>query len=820
MLVVATLRHLEDWTTQARDLLDTALRHVENPQGLLDTFAWQLKAKAPAYAIDLLVGHLDRTFRDKEARLPRSEPLPADASQEDWMRWYMDREPAKTIKDVFHAASCVHVMGELAAAAPEHFLRGLLPWVAAVLSHAAEADDWHPAYRADHICDCSEQIGPVKELPHALRTASETLAVADPARFLALCADWLPSDLQTVHVILSYGYERLGRDSPHSVAAYILGDERRLLLGEAGDQNARSLALLRSIRATVGGADVQQLERAIQVSQVSSPSLERPLTARRAARTVNREHRLRLLQALPPALLSRRTLSHIEQEARVFGEVARGGRRVIGFKEVGSSMSAAQMERAADADVLRLFDELPDSTGFHHPTRFMEGGAIEAGRELAVMAKKQPERALALIERLAPQHNETPVGLALEALAQTDLSTARLCEAVATCHRRGFASEQFRDNAASALGRRAGDESTLPEDILDMFRAWLAEVPHGARTKPRLAPQDSSGSPPFLSGSSGFISLPAGNYTVLDTMLVALLSAKPPRAGEWIQLLNEHVERDENPCAWTALAHRLEHLRNCDSTDVTAFLSKLFVRYPEVLECTGGVHLLAWAAWWVEPSQTQSWLGMLAQSDWQHAPRAAGELIALLAIRSQPLPWAEEELRAIVCSQGAAGHALGAAEELMSLWHDPPARERACPHLCALVRRGDPSIDAVILSRLAHDDVGADDLALEVLNAFATRAAPLPMDCAHDIVSWLARLVHASPAVVHQLLAALVSTAAANRDAPIRLGGSSVELVNMALTLQRMPDFREQGLTLLEQLLELDLYGARGALDELDLAKR
>jgi hypothetical protein len=37
------------------------------------------------------------------------------------------------------------------------------------------------------------------------------------------------------------------------------------------------------------------------------------------------------------------------------------------------------------------------------------------------------------------------------------------------------------------------------------------------------------------------------------------------------------------------------------------------------------------------------------------------------------------------------------------------------------------------------------------------------------------------------------------------LGRSSVELVNMALTLQRMADFRERGLTLFEQLLELDL---------------
>ena len=387
-LVIGALRGLEDWTEQARDLLDAALHHVGHPEHVLDAFAWQLKSKAPVYAIELIARFLDRSFKAKEPSLPRSKPLPPDAPTDAWLRWYFDREPSKTIREIFKSASSsVHVLVELAEAEPETFLRTFLPWVAAVLSHAAEVDEWHPAYLPDHICDCSHRVGPTRELPQALRAASEALARVDPAKFLSLCSDWAASELQTIHVILSYGYERLGPADSRSVAACLLADPRRLKLGEAGDPDARSIALLQSIRETVSAEDTGALERAIHASEPSSQSLARPVTARRAARMINREHRLRLLQALPLAMLSAQTVSRIEQEARVFGAQGRVP-EPFEVKRIGSPMSAAQMEVAPDGDVLRLFEDLPDSEGLSAPEthdgrggRGSRTGARRAGEE-------------------------------------------------------------------------------------------------------------------------------------------------------------------------------------------------------------------------------------------------------------------------------------------------------------------------------------------------------------------------------------------------------------------------------------------------------
>ncbi len=818
-LVVGALRGLEDWTEQARDLLDAALQHAAHPEQVLDAFAWQLKGKAPGHAIELIARFLERNFKAREPTLPRSVPLSPDAPQDAWLRWYLDREPLKTIRDIFQSASsAIHVLVELAEAEPETFLRAFLPWVAAVLSHAAEADEWHPAYLADHICDCSHRVGPSRELPQALRAASEALARVDPAKFLILCSEWATSELQTIHVILSYGYERLGPADSRSVAAYLLADPRRLKLGEAGDPDARSIALLQSIRDTVSAEDAGALETAIHASEPSSQSLARPVTARRAARMINREHRLRLLQALPAAMLSDRTRSQIEQEARVFGENGRV-RGLTEVKRIGSPMSAEQMAAAEDNHVLQLFEDLPDSTGFQHPKRIMDGGAIEAGRELATLAKKLPGRAVALIDQLAPERNEIPVALAISALSETDMPTSDFCELVRSCNARGFSSGEFRDDAARALARRADSGEGLPEFIVNMLRGWLAEIPVGARTKPALTSDRNEGSPPFLLGGGGIFALPAGNFNVLDALLVALLSAKPPRTAELMSVLQEHVQRDEEPIAWRAFAHRLEHLRHCDKSSASEFIAELFRRYPEALECRAGVTSLAWAGWWADPSVVKTWLDLLARSAWEHAAEAVGELTALFAIRRQPLPWAEHDLRQIIASPHDPSQLLGAAELTADLWRDPARRARACPYLCDLVRLQQPAIDEIVLKRLAHDDVGVDDLAREVLQAFATRAEPVTVECSNDLISWLSTLVHAEPASVHQLLTSLLSALAKDPDS-MRIGFSAGELVNTALTLQRMPGLREQGLDLFEQLLALDLYGARGALDEIDSARR
>ena len=49
-----------------------------------------------------------------------------------------------------------------------------------------------------------------------------------------------------------------------------------------------------------------------------------------------------------------------------------------------------------------------------------------------------------------------------------------------------------------------------------------------------------------------------------------------------------------------------------------------------------------------------------------------------------------------------------------------------------------------------------------------------------------------------------------------RLFGAAEELIDLSITLQRLPAFRERGLDLFESPLELGVYGAREVLEDVD----
>lgn len=818
-LIVGVLRQLDVWTTAARDLLDSALIHLHDGGHLLDMFAWQLKEKSPAFAIELVVRNLERSFARQEPNLPQSSALPPGASSEEQLRWHFNREPAESIKKIFRAASNVHVLIELAQAEPEQFLIGFLPWVAKVLTHAADNDHRGLSYRVEYICDCSRGEGPVHELPHALRAASEALAKLAPITFLELCAKWDASDLHTIHVVLSYGREQLGQAFSHDISMYLVGDQRRLCLGEAGGHDTRTLALLEAIRQSVGAEDVEQLEIAILKAQRTLENSDRDAAGRLRARQLNREHRLRLLQRLPPGLLSPASRKLVEDECRVFGPVDRSGSWSTGVVQVGSPMSAGQMAQASDEHILGLFEELPDTTGFRHPSRILEGGAVEAGREFATFAKAQPERAIEIIGKLQPSFNEIPVAEAISALADSGLAASKLYDLIAACHDRGFASEQFRTDVARALTKRAAPDHGLPAEMIALLEGWLATVPTRARSQAREPPEEGSG-PPFIFSHGGVYGLPGGTYAILDALLVTLLSSQPPRAEEWLQSLTVHLARDDAPAIWNAFAHRLEWVRVCDKEASARFLDALFLRYPEAMESSHGVELMALASWWVEPAIMRGWIKSLSESSWQYAPHAEAELVTFLATRCSPDADAETQLAEFLELGASDERALGVAHVLMGMWADPATRTRAGQYLCRLVRQDRPAIDAVVLRHLGHDEFAGDVSSISVLQAMSDRAKSLALEQAHDLTEWLTRLVQSAPELVCQVVGALVERAVADGEPNRRLGGASVQLVNIAVTLQRIPSFREQGLSLFERLLELDLYGARSTLNEIDFAKR
>ncbi|MEO8917353.1 MAG: hypothetical protein ABI488_08000 [Polyangiaceae bacterium] len=814
-LVIAVMRQLNNWTPIALDLVTEALAVDLDALETVDSFAWQLRPTAPAYAIELVARHLERRFSKQEPVLPQSPPLAEDAAEADQFRWYREREPRKTIEEIFNSASRIHVLIDLAEAEPELFLRRLVPWVARVLAHAVEDDRWHPSYRQDYICDCA-RTGHVSELPHALRAASEKLARTAADRFWALCDEWTASDLHIIHVIFSYGIELVDATSVDRVVTYLLGDPRRLRLGERSDHDARTVALLRSLNTSLHLEPALRLQTAIIASERSSESGERDARGRAFAHRVNREHRVRLLQALPHTLLSGANAALLEQELRVFGEEDHPSGRTIEMQQVRSPMSAKQMERAANPHVLNLFRELPDSTGHQDPKRFHASGAFDASREFAEFAKQNTSRAIQLIDELQPGVNEIPAGAGVEALADTTLPTAELGALVVRCHERGFASEQFRCNAARALEKRAAAERGLPQALLDMLCGWLDDVPYRARTIAHSASEEHSGSPPFLLGFGGIMMPPGGSYPLLDALRVALLSEKPHRSSDWLSLLTHHLERDEDPLIWKAFVRRLEWLRTCEKAAAREFLLQLFQRYPEALESGHCAHLVAIASWWVDEETIHAWVRSIGASKWKHASRARGELTAFLATRARPLAWAVHELQTILSGDLTNHDAIGAAHVLAGMWEDAATRGHAAPFLEVLARRGSKGTDDALLRRLGNDDLAGDNASAEVLRAFSEREAPPPLELAHEVVPWLARMVQLCPALVCAVLERMVSAAAADGAPGMKLGGASLELVNIAVTLQRIPAFREKGLTLFEQLLELNLYGVRQALDDID----
>ena len=156
----------------------------------------------------------------------------------------------------------------------------------------------------------------------------------------------------------------------------------------------------------------------------------------------------------------------------------------------------------------------------------------------------------------------------------------------------------------------------------------------------------------------------------------------------------------------------------------------------------------------------------------------------------------------------------------MGVWRDPSVRDRAGTPLAALLLLGLPAVDAVIFKRLAHDELSGDEPSLRLLSSITERTPTFPHDHIADIVVWLSLFVQTRPAVVHQLLEKLLSEANAEGEGSSRLFAAAQHLVNITLTWQRMPEFREAGLRMFEQILDLGLYGAREALDEIDFARR
>lgn len=153
---------------------------------------------------------------------------------------------------------------------------------------------------------------------------------------------------------------------------------------------------------------------------------------------------------------------------------------------VGSPMTVEEMKRASDKNLLNLFNELADITDTDYMMRQRNlsraGGASSQAYDFSKLVKDDPDRFIRILPQLEPQRHEMYAGYALREIAETDFPVTNLIQLVESLEQRGFVSEEYRSDAASALEKIAERNLGLPQSILSLLENWLS-----THTKPDLS---------------------------------------------------------------------------------------------------------------------------------------------------------------------------------------------------------------------------------------------------------------------------------------------------------------------------------------------
>jgi pimeloyl-ACP methyl ester carboxylesterase len=645
-------------------------------------------------------------------------------------------------------------------------------------------------------------------LLRSIQLAVQAWADSDASDFLAFAEAETVSELLVVHRLLAIGYLRAVHDVPLRVFEYLIADPRRLLLGPYTDVHKESLALIEAVSPLLSEANFARLEGTVMAWRHydGDAQVDDDASTRQQKLRWERQHRLRLLRALPLARRSPPVQRLVEEEERAFPGLGNRDVQFSGVRFIGSPVSAEQMDKGTDSDVLNLFDELTDDSAWDHPKDRMKGGAIQAGRELAGLARRDMAKTLRIVRKLEPLRNEIPVASVLRELVPAGLPARELYSLIAELEDKGFVSSGFRREAAYAIASVNGEECSVPDELIDRMECWLTSLSSNLPDEVEDAP--SSDNSPLLWGHGSMSALPDGNYPTLSALTTSCLSSKPPRIDRWLRILEEHADRNESPRVWEALLQReLLHLRRVDSSNAEHLVDKLIEKSPSILNEIGWLNFVAQANHWVSASTVQRWV--MRTLEHSQSKQGAGELIVLRHALFPAEKWSRELAYSL---EGASSSiTLGLAHGAAHLWHDPITRPVVHPILVELLRSNDEQVLKALSAVFMRDSFGADVETRGLLDTLVAHPSVLKNGNAEHLPELLAKLVSAEPIRVCRVAHALLDTAG---DAMGNISTawylSTEWMLDIALQLQDMGETeRAAGSTLFERMLEFNMPQAR-----------
>jgi hypothetical protein len=475
-LILQMFHEFSDWDEQTVALMETILERQQVQSYFVVHIGKSAAKKQAGYGARLVKAALGGAVRRGTEEL-EATALPAsgtaeglDGAMENLLSARKRQAPVRGLIGTMAWRG----LEEIARAEPAAFATGVFPLVVRIASALAEPENPRIVryqQSADMELDGDSGLRH-SHILQSVRMASEQWGREDPDGFLRLTQEFASSGLLIVHRLLAYGLVPAAGRWPDAILAYLTADPRRLSLGGYSDHHHETRLLIAAVSAHLPPASMSALEQAVSAFDMYQNEAGDEAQMRWDRRRWNREHRLRLLRAVQAEKLSAATKKLREEEEIALPDTRDYDSRITGGS-IGSSVSAEQMGKAADEDILNLFAELGDETGTRHPRFFMRGGSYQASQAFGAFAKDHPTRALAIIERLEPGRQELPAGFALDGLAQSELEPGVVVDLIKRLSERGFSGSEFRDCAGWVLPKLAGRANGLPDDICSMLESWL-----------------------------------------------------------------------------------------------------------------------------------------------------------------------------------------------------------------------------------------------------------------------------------------------------------------------------------------------------------
>jgi hypothetical protein len=535
-------------------------------------------------------------------------------------------EKSRPIRQLIEDSQIWDHLDEFATRAPKPFLDQLWPWFVNVVNQMAKDEhNFVVGYRHDPTSYRSFE-GDLEPAPivSALLTAIIELATKDKNSFLQFLNENISSDLLIVHRLLTRSLESIASQDPRTVLEYLSSDQRRLVVGDMHDQRADTKRLIKAVSSHLDANGIQELEKIILLHSRYKQVLPGWSAKERLERLRwNREERLDLLRAIPLEQLSANTKRVRSEEERAFPEfpMREDSRTGPLFSTVGARMTAAEMVHASNEDLLRLFDDLPDSVGWDNPKRKWSrdmsraGGAIQLSRELGEFAKQSPGRVFSLISRLKAGVHEQYAGEALKGLANSDFPTAEIISLFVDLDHRGFRSRDFRDDIASAAEVVAGRDKGLPDSFLQRLEAWLSEEPEPVwpqaeadETKSNTEERTRS----ILYEHSISSSLTHARGSIMRAIADGYLKRDPPGIQGWGRVIESRLTNEKHPKLWSEILTRMPVLFQGNHRQATELFDKVIKTCPEVLGYPFALNAIAHVVRGLDPKETgEEWLDKL-----------------------------------------------------------------------------------------------------------------------------------------------------------------------------------------------------------------